>query len=241
MKVIRLLFLSLTLCFGLLLRAQTVNESIVFEQKIHDFGTIREIGGKVSHQFRFTNTGKEPVVILSARAGCSCVNADVPKRPIDPGKTGVITVTFDPDYRPGHFSKEIVVYSAEKKYNRIWVKGDVTPGQHPLSESYRYELGASVRTDYKVLNFGTVKVGSKAVKKLSVANDSDSVVRLDFQSESPAVSVDSGCILPAAGETSVNVTVAPTAAAAEPQTIKLVPIANGKRLQPIEIVVKSSR
>lgn len=121
--------------------AQTLNESVRFDEKIHDFGSIGETDGKVTHRFVFTNTGRDTVTLTRARSGCSCVHAEVSRRPVLPGRTGYVDVTFDPDYRPGHFSKEIVVFSTDNRYNRIWVKGDVTPGIHPLTEKYRYDYG----------------------------------------------------------------------------------------------------
>lgn len=225
-----------------MLRAQTVNESIVFDQKIHDFGSISETGGKVTHRFRFTNKGSQPAVLLHARGGCSCVSADVPKQPIAPGASDYVTVTFDPDYRPGHFSKEIVVYSANQQYNRIWVKGDVVAGQHDLAESHPYSLGGPILSRNKVINFATVAPGRSSTKSLSVANVSDRTVRLDFEVENndPAVTVDCGCLLRGKSETEVNVTVRPESAVAGVKTVKLYPVADGKRLQPIEIVYKTS-
>ena len=241
MKRINLLIILTTLFTALTANGQSVNESIAIDCKIHDFGTISETGGKVSHRFRFSNNGNEPVTILRARAGCNCISTSLPSQPIAPGSSAYITVTFDPDYRPGHFSKEIVVYSNGNRYNRIWVKGDVAAGTHDLKENYRYNLGAGILVDYKVMNFATVKPGSTTTKTLAVANDSDRTVRLDFEIEraDPSVTIDSGCILKPHSEASVNITVAPTATFAGPKTIKIYPVADGRTLQPIEITFKT--
>ena len=236
---------SITLILGLLITAmsvtvgaQTVNESVTFDEKIHNFGEISETAGKVSHRFRFTNTGQDTVLMLHARAGCACVQAKVPEQAVFPGHSGYVTVTFDPEYRPGHFSKEIVVFSKGNKYNRIWVKGDVIPGVHKLTESYRYELGSGLLTRYRVMNFGKVSTTSPAKKTLALANDSTTTLRLDFITENatPEVSVNAGCILQPGQEASVEVIVAPTATGTGPTTVKLIPVANGRRLTPIDII-----
>lgn len=236
MKTIRSFFFFLALAVATAVAGQSVNESLQFDEKIHDFGVIEETAGKVTHRFRFTNAGKEPAVLLNARAGCSCVKADVPKQPVKPGESAYVTVTFDPDYRPGHFSKEIVVYSAEKHYNRIWIKGDVKPGKHPLSESYRYDYGQKLLMNYQVMNFGKVKTGTTDAKTLKFANDSDRTLNLDFESDTPEVSVTSGCILRPRSEGSVSVTVAPSkSSAGKSFTARIYPVVNGKRLSPLEV------
>lgn len=242
MKLARFIFIFIFLHLSLNAIGQSVNESIVFDEKIHDFGSVDETGGKVKHRFRFTNKGSKPVTIVRARAGCSCVSIDIPRKAIAPGQSDYITVSFDPDYRPGHFSKEIVIYSNENRYNRIWVKGDVKPGKHKLSDNYRYDLGNGILSNYIVMNFATVAPKNVVRKKLSVANNSDRTVRLDFQVENndPTVSVDSGCILAPQADTSVTVIVAPKNPLKAPKKVKIYPIANGTRLQPIEITFKTS-
>ncbi len=241
MNPIRLIFISLALLISIFCQAQTVNESVAFEEKIHDFGEISETGGKVTYRFRFTNTGSQPVVMLRARAGCSCVSAQVPSKPVEPGKSDYVTVTFDPNYRPGHFSKEIVVYSGDRQYNRIWVKGDVKAGKHDLSENYRYELGSGLRADYKVMNFGHVTPQLTTTKVLRLANDSADTMRLDFETDASGVSAKAGCLLYPGSEASVEIVVRPTEASSDTKTVRLYPVSAGKRLQPIDIVFIPSR
>jgi len=237
MKKLSVIINAICFAAAVSLSAQTVNQSVKFEEKIHDFGTIEETGGKVTHKFKFTNIGKEPVVILHARAGCNCVKADVPKRPVQPGQSEYITVTFDPDYRPGHFSKEIVVASAEKQYNRIWVKGDVKPGKHSAKDSYSYNYGHNIFMNYKVMNFGKIKAGQQKKMKLQFASDCDIQINLDFDVEDPGsgVSVPTGYILRPNAEGSVYIVVQPAKVAKGKFTTRVIPIANGYKLMPLEV------
>lgn len=239
MKKLRAIVNTILLTAAISISAQTVNQSIKFDEKIHDFGVIEETGGKVTHKFRFTNVGKEPVVILNARAGCSCVHADVPKRPVKPGESGYVTVSYDPDYRPGHFSKEIVVNSAEKQYNRIWVKGDVKPGHHSAKDNYKYHIGHNIYMNYKVINFGKVAAGKTVKKELRFGSDCDIQANLDFEVDNPGsgVSVPTGYILRPHTEGAVEIVVNPSKVMKKgTYKVTVTPVANKTyRLDPIEI------
>ena len=61
--------------------------SFKYDKRVHDFGTIKEKDGKVSHTFTFTNTSILPVVISDVNSWCGCTTAEYTKTPILPGKT----------------------------------------------------------------------------------------------------------------------------------------------------------
>ena len=63
----------------------------------------------MSCEFEFTNTGNKPLIIIEAVASCGCTSPEYPKRPIAPGKSGVITVYYNPIGRPGGFKKDVKV------------------------------------------------------------------------------------------------------------------------------------
>ena len=242
MKTLRIILSIILLAAAFGVSAQSFNEQLKVDQKIHDFGRISETGGKVSHQFRFTNTGRTNQVIVRGRAGCSCVSIDVPRQPIAPGKTGIVTVTFDPDYRPGHFSKEIVIFSGDNKYNRIWVKGDVQPGDHNIAEELRYDYGSDLYMNLKVMNFAGLKAGEEKTIKLTYGNNSkEKTMRLNFELAEPnpdvSVLVPSGALLAPQRKGVLPVTVKPLTDISSPIELKLVPIVNGNRLQPLTITV----
>ncbi|HLG02092.1 MAG TPA: DUF1573 domain-containing protein [Bacteroidia bacterium] len=67
---------------------------IKFEELKHNFGFIRQ-GDVVSHDYFFTNTGGEPLVITEAKVNCECTKADFPKEPVPCGGKGKVTVTFE--------------------------------------------------------------------------------------------------------------------------------------------------
>ena len=97
---------------------------ITFAETTHDFGYIQESGGAVSHQFSFTNTGTKPLIIVSAHASCGCTKPEFPKKPIEPGKTGVVKITYKPKNRPGAFDK-IVSITSNAKTVHLRIRGCV--------------------------------------------------------------------------------------------------------------------
>jgi hypothetical protein len=81
---------------------------MTFDETLHDFGTVIE-GETVTYNFKFTNTGKIDLIIASVSATCGCTATKYTREPIAPGKTGVITVTFDSRRRGGFQNKTITV------------------------------------------------------------------------------------------------------------------------------------
>lgn len=128
------IIIMLTLALAPLLTLHAATDTrITFETTTHDFQTIREDKGPVSCEFEFTNTGTEPLIIINATASCGCTRPEFPKKPVAPGKTGKIKVTYNPLGRPGEFNKQITVRtnSSQKKERKITLRitGFVNPAQ----------------------------------------------------------------------------------------------------------------
>ena len=83
---------------------------IAFEKTTFNMGLVQENGGKVTHEFKFTNKGKAPLLIKFIETTCGCTTPKWNRKPIPPGDSSVVTVTFNPKDRPGVFSKKIIVY-----------------------------------------------------------------------------------------------------------------------------------
>ena len=113
----RLIFLftlvMLTACLASAQQKDAQKEAAfaVVGESIHDFGTINESDGAASHTFKVKNEGQMPLVISNVNPSCGCTSREWTKEPIAPGKTGDITVTYDPAGRPGPFTKTISVFS----------------------------------------------------------------------------------------------------------------------------------
>ena len=98
---------------------------LAFKSEIHDFGNLTE-GPDADVDFVFTNTGKSPVVITNATAGCGCTSPEWSKEPIMPGKSSKIHVAYHTKGRPGPFTKSVTVTSnAEQPSMVLTIKGTV--------------------------------------------------------------------------------------------------------------------
>ncbi len=108
------------------LSAQEKQAVISAKETIFDFGTIKEVDGKVTHAFVIENTGDGPLVMTRVIASCGCTTPEWTKEPIAPGKTGDVNITYNPAGRPGPFVKTISIYSNGKKGSYILtIKGKV--------------------------------------------------------------------------------------------------------------------
>ena len=90
-------------------KADTANAPVLaFEKSSYDFGKIKQ-GDKVSHDFKFSNNGKSPLIISDVVASCGCTKPDWPKIPIAPGSNGVIKVVFNSAGKSGLQDKLITI------------------------------------------------------------------------------------------------------------------------------------
>jgi len=98
---------------------------IEFEKETHDYGTINQYADGTC-EFKFTNTGNEPLVISNAKGSCGCTVPQWPREPIAPGKTGVIKVKYDTK-RVGIIGKSVTLQSnaTNEPTKTIRIKGNV--------------------------------------------------------------------------------------------------------------------
>ena len=99
-----------------------------FEKETHSFGDIEE-GPKVEYEFKFTNDGKEPLIISNVKASCGCTTPSWPKDPIMPGEEAAIKAIYNTSKRMGPFNKSITITSnAYTPTKRLYIKGKVVKG-----------------------------------------------------------------------------------------------------------------
>ena len=75
-----------------------------------DFGKIKE-GENLEVSFRFKNVGDKPLVISNVSASCGCTVPETPKKPYQPGETGVIKASFNSSGKVGSQSKQVNVFA----------------------------------------------------------------------------------------------------------------------------------
>jgi hypothetical protein len=97
---------------------------ITFETDVHDYGTIKN-GADGTCEFKFTNTGKEPLIISNAVGSCGCTVPTYPKEAILKGQSAVIKVHYDTK-RTGTFTKTVTITSNAKTATKmLTIKGVV--------------------------------------------------------------------------------------------------------------------
>ncbi|MBC8984716.1 DUF1573 domain-containing protein [Pedobacter sp. N36a] len=83
---------------------------MTFENENYNFGKIAP-GEKVHYSYKFTNTGKSPLIISNAASTCGCTVPEIPKEPILPGASASINVVFDSAGKFGMQDKVVTVTS----------------------------------------------------------------------------------------------------------------------------------
>jgi len=97
-----------------------------WDKMVNDFGDIAQNVPKTA-EFTLTNAGKEPLIISSAKASCGCTNLKYASEPILPGKTSVVSATYNAAAQ-GVFTKTVtVVTNADPNPVVLQIKGNVLP------------------------------------------------------------------------------------------------------------------
>lgn len=81
---------------------------IKYEKDEYNFGKVTQ-GQVVEHTYKFTNIGKEPLIISNCQASCGCTIPEWPRDPIAPGATGEITAKFNTTGKQGEQKKIVTV------------------------------------------------------------------------------------------------------------------------------------
>lgn len=83
-------------------------------KKSHKFPDTDE-GKLLEHDFHFTNTGDEPLIISKYKVACSCTKITYPEDPILPGQKGTIHLSFDTDGKFGFQHRKIYITTNASK------------------------------------------------------------------------------------------------------------------------------
>ncbi|MEM1330522.1 MAG: DUF1573 domain-containing protein [Planctomycetota bacterium] len=142
--------------------------AIEFEQTRHDFGDVYD-DKKVTHVFKFTNTGDGELVISNVKGSCGCTVPEMAKTNYAPGESGEITVAFNPARRSG------------VQNQRVTVNTNV-PGRRVHQLSIRSVVKPLVYLDPAVLQFGAIEKGGDASMSFTVTGRKEGfqIEELDF-------------------------------------------------------------
>ncbi len=112
-----------------------------FAEREYDFGTLKQSGGTVSHDFEFTYTGIEPVKVSGVPGSCACTTAEIDTAQLEKESQGVLTVTFDPNLHEepeGKFYKTVSILTEPAQTIipeiKIWAEIDLDLGPEAFKQ-----------------------------------------------------------------------------------------------------------
>lgn len=174
----------LTACLVFLVsQAHAQQPAIVFDQTVHEFGTLKEEQQTAEHTFTFTNKGDKPLTLKDVKPSCGCTAPSWSKEPVAPGETGTIKAVYTTTNRPGKFEKFITVRalaegSEQEQVVVLTIRGDVTPRVKTIADFFPHQDG-SLRFSTNHVAMGRVYVGTQHERTLKVYNDSEIPILLE--------------------------------------------------------------
>ncbi len=121
------------------------DSDFVFEEAEFDFGTVKQSGGIISHDFKFKYMGENPITVTAVPTSCACTGATISQKEFEPGDIGIVTVSFDPNLHEepkGKFFKTVTLLTdpeVEKQPEiKIWAEMDLDlgPEAYKLKEEH---------------------------------------------------------------------------------------------------------
>ena len=106
------------------------SQDLKFNEREFDFGEIKEMGGKVSHKFVFTNNSKKSIQILTVKPSCGCTTPDWSKKEIKPGNP------YDFQKGKNPFLNYIDSWETDNNLDKIKSAFDLN---HNMSDNYEFE------------------------------------------------------------------------------------------------------
>jgi hypothetical protein len=132
---------------------------MTFDSTVHHFGSVEQ-GTLIEHNFRFTNTGKAPLVIERALASDGGGLASFEKKIYAPGESGFIKMTQSTTGRMGMMDKTATInYNSASWPVVLHLKGNVIPPSPP-----------TMKFDSASYSFGKVKQGERVNLELHFIN-----------------------------------------------------------------------
>lgn len=157
------------------------SQSLSFDKKLHNFGTINEVDGSVTHTFIAKNISDKPFIINYISTGCGCTAAQYDKSPIMPNKTREILVEFDPENRAGLFNTVINIVGGTKIENHtLRVIGNIAAQNRTIEELYPIIMG-DIRVKEDFIPFGIIPNREIHTQFIELYNNSDKLVKLDVK------------------------------------------------------------
>lgn len=129
--ILLLSLFSSAIAFGQTSEGPKSGPVITFTETSFDFGDLVQ-GDTVSHVFKFTNTGTQPLVLSEVLTTCGCTAPAWSRTPILPGQSGDILIRYNSTGKMGIQNKVVTVISNATNANaqspaRITIRVNVLP------------------------------------------------------------------------------------------------------------------
>lgn len=169
-----------------------IEKTLVFIPDHVDFGKIREDDGRVSHKVKAVNISSDSTFIISARTSCGCSAAEYPEYSFAPGDTVEVTLSYDPQNRPGKFLKTARFFTGDDRIaNSIKLSGTVIPSRKNLDMAYPDSAGV-LRFSSLFVNAGEMSRRDARPLFVGIYNDSDREFPLSVSTDADAI--DAGVV-----------------------------------------------
>ncbi|WP_084523952.1 DUF1573 domain-containing protein [Adhaeribacter aquaticus] len=196
---------------------------IQFEKETFDFGNVAQ-GVPATHEFKFKNTGGEPLVISNVQASCGCTTPEWTNTPILPGKTGSVKAQYNAASM-GAFNKSITVTSnATNSSVVLYIKGTVVEKSQIKAAVSPEEKANSPRATLKVNShdLGKLETGQKSVAKIVIKNTGKQDLTLNAVSSScNCVSLKNSPVIKPGNEEIVELTYSPRLLGNQTEKVKI--------------------
>ena len=139
-----------------------------------DFGYLPQ-KAEVSHTFHVYNTGSDSLRVTRIQSGCSCTSVSKIERPIPPGDSAVVKVTF----KSGRYHHRV------SKTTKVFTDDEVIPVRHLRITAYVFKKGeetGAVAVEPSVLKWKIEKeTVNPLVDTLKVSNRSEGNLKIELE------------------------------------------------------------
>lgn len=162
-------------------------QAMRFDRTRIETGAIGEDDGPKSFVFTWRNTGDKPLVITRVKTTCGCAVPTCGKRPVKPGETDSVTVTYHPKGHPGSFARKIFLFTQldeNAPTATLELAGEVIPSARP-TYAYPHARG-NLLLKQEVIRFTGTAPAAESIECLNGGNDTLRV-RIDTRILPPCV------------------------------------------------------
>ncbi|MFA0961150.1 DUF1573 domain-containing protein [Roseivirga sp. BDSF3-8] len=136
-----------------------------FDRDTHNFGQIKEENGLISTRFTLQNLHTDTIHISKVYKECGCTTPVIDNEWLSPGQSTDMLVQFDPDGRPGPFTRAIGLSGPglDTVYT-VYITGEVIPDAYPVKSGILY-------LKQRMLDFGRLWHDQTDTAWIEVKND----------------------------------------------------------------------